>query len=78
MLLEGTTGTARWSATPSLVMRLGAQLELEGGWRLGDLRDPDFFAFGGSGPFAALGIRLTEGTLDSTASFWRERIRREF
>ena len=78
MLLEGTTGTARWSATPSLVMRLGTQLELEGGWRVGDLRDPDFFAFGGSGPFAALGIRLTEGTLDSTASFWRERIRREF
>jgi hypothetical protein len=27
---------------------------------------------------AALGIRLTEGTLDSTASFWREGIRREF
>ncbi len=78
VLLEGTTGTARWSATPSLVMRLGTQLELEGGWRVGDLRDPDFFAFGGSGPFAALGIRLTEGTLDSTASFWRERIRREF
>jgi hypothetical protein len=78
MLLEGTTGMARWSATPSLVMRLGTQLELEGGWRVGDLRDPDFFAFGGSGPFAALGIRLTEGTLDSTASFWRERIRREF
>ncbi len=78
VLLEGTTGTARWSATPSLVMRLSTQLELEGGWRMGDLRDPDFFAFGGSGPFAALGIRLTEGTLDSTASFWRERIRREF
>lgn len=78
MLLEGTTGTARWSAAPSLVVRLNAMLELEGGWRMGDLRDPDFFAFGGSGPFAALGIRLTEGTLDSTASFWRERIRREF
>ncbi|HEX2191310.1 MAG TPA: hypothetical protein VHG51_20535, partial [Longimicrobiaceae bacterium] len=78
MLLEGTTGAARWSATPSLVMRLGPQLEVEGGWRIGDLRDPDFYAFGGSGPFAALGIRLTEGTLASTASFWRERIWREY
>ncbi|HEV2145958.1 MAG TPA: hypothetical protein VGR37_00930, partial [Longimicrobiaceae bacterium] len=77
MLLEGTTGAARWSAAPSLVLRLNPQLELEGGWRVGDLRDPDFFAQGGSGPFAALGIRLTEGTLDSTAAFWRERIRRE-
>jgi uncharacterized repeat protein (TIGR01451 family) len=78
MLLEGTTGTTRWSAAPSLVLRLNPQLEVEGGWRVGDLRDPDFFAQGGSGPFAALGIRLTEGTLDSTAAFWRERIRREF
>ncbi|HEX2094268.1 MAG TPA: SdrD B-like domain-containing protein, partial [Longimicrobiaceae bacterium] len=78
VLVEGTTRTVRWSAAPSLVFRLGPQLELEGGYRLGDLRDPDFYASGGAGFFATLGLRFTEGSLGDAAAFWRQRVAQEF
>jgi hypothetical protein len=76
MLLEGVSGQARWSLAPSLVMGLGPTLELEGGYRFGDLRDPDFANNGGKGFFATLGIRFTESVFSDAAAFWRERITR--
>lgn len=78
MLLEGATRSLRWSAAPSLVLRVHPQLELEGGYRLGTLRDPDFAAGGGAGAFGTLGFRFTEGVLGGAADFWRQRVASEF
>jgi hypothetical protein len=47
---------------------------LETGYRFGALRDPDFAAVGGSGAFASVGFRFTEGSLVNPAAFWRDRI----
>jgi hypothetical protein len=73
-LLEQASGTAPWSVAPSLLMRVGPRLELEGGYRVGDLVDRDFAANGGRGLFASLGVRFTEKLITSPAAFWRERI----
>ena len=74
MLLEQTSGTAPWSVAPSLALRVGPRIELEGGYRMGELLDRDFAANGGSGLFATIGVRLTEGLIGSPAAFWRDRI----
>jgi hypothetical protein len=74
MLLEQSSGTAPWSIAPSLALRVGPRLELEGGYRMGDLLDRDFAANGGSGLFATVGVRFTEKLISSPAAFWRERI----
>lgn len=73
MLLEGISEQARWSLAPSLAVGIGAQLELEGGYRFGDLRDPDFATSGGRGLFATLGVRFTESVFENVAEFWRAR-----
>ena len=74
MLLEQASGAAPWSVAPSAVLRVGPRLELEGGYRMGELRDRDFAANGGSGAFATLGVRFTESLITGPASFWRDRI----
>jgi hypothetical protein len=74
MLLEQASGAAPWSVAPSVALRVGPRLELEGGYRVGALRDRDFAANGGSGAFATIGVRFTEGLITGPASFWRDRI----
>jgi hypothetical protein len=74
MMLEEASGSAPWSVAPSLALRVGPRLELEGGYRMGDLLDRDFAANGGSGLFATVGVRLTEHLLGSPAAFWRDRV----
>jgi hypothetical protein len=46
------------------------------GYRIGNLRDPDFATRGGNGFFLAFGVRVTERTAASAAAFWRERVTR--
>src|SRR5947207_13637283 len=74
MLLEQASSAAPWSVAPSAVLRIGPRLEMEGGYRMGALRDRDFAANGGSGAFATIGVRFTEGLITGPASFWRDRI----
>jgi uncharacterized repeat protein (TIGR01451 family) len=74
MLLEQASSAAPWSVAPSAVLRVGPRLELEAGYRMGALRDPDFAANGGSGAFATIGVRFTESLITGPASFWRDRI----
>lgn len=73
VLHVGTTGDSRWSVAPAVVVDL-AQLELEGGYRFGNLRDIDFAGRGGLGFFASIGVRLTESTVKSAAGIWRGRL----
>jgi hypothetical protein len=74
LLLETASGTEVWNAAPSVVYDFQGRVLLEGGYRFGALRDPDFAAVGGQGAFATVGIRLTENVLASPAAFWRDRI----
>jgi hypothetical protein len=74
MLLEQASSAAPWSVAPSVALRVGPRLEVEGGYRMGALRDRDFAANGGSGVFATVGVRFTEGLITGPASFWRDRI----
>ena len=74
MLIEQASGATPWSVAPSLALRVGPRLEVEGGYRMGDLLDRDFAANGGSGAFATMGVRLTEQLVRSPAAFWRERL----
>jgi hypothetical protein len=74
LLVDAEGGAARWNLAPSLALGIGPQLEVEAGYRLGDLRDADFSAASGTGFFATLGVRFTEKALDDVATFWRRRI----
>jgi hypothetical protein len=74
LLMETASGTKVWNAAPSAVYDFQGRVLLEGGYRFGALRDPDFAAVGGAGAFATIGIRLTENLLASPAAFWRDRI----
>jgi hypothetical protein len=74
MLMETESRTALWNVAPSALYDLQGRLLLEAGYRFGALRDPDFAAVGGSGAFATVGFRFTEGSLASPAAFWRDRI----
>lgn len=76
LLLEATSGTASWSAAPSVVWRADHRMELEAGWRAGPLVDRDFAANARTGLFAAVNLRFTERTLATPAAFWRERVSR--
>lgn len=71
-LYEQSSGVHRWSSAPSALVRLTDQLQLEAGYRLGELRDADFGGSGGA--FASLGLRFTEDAMRSAASFWRDRL----
>jgi outer membrane protein OmpA-like peptidoglycan-associated protein len=74
MLLERTSATTRWDLAPQLYYLPVPVLEVATGYRLGDLRDPDFAVDGGHGWFLTLGARLTEESLSSAAAFWRQRL----
>ena len=72
LLLEHTSGTTRWDAAPQLALSR-AGLEAALGYRVGDLRDPDFSVNGGAGWFLTFGAKLTERSAKSAAEFWRAR-----
>jgi uncharacterized repeat protein (TIGR01451 family) len=74
LLAEQAGGAAPWSLAPSLALRVGPRIEVEGGYRLGELMDRDFAANGGSGVFATVGVRFTENLIGGPAAFWRDRI----
>ena len=73
LLMEHTSGTQRWDAAPSLGLRLINGMEIAGGYRLGDLRDPDFSVRGGHGFFLTVSASLTEKRFPTAADFWRSR-----
>jgi hypothetical protein len=73
MLYEQTSATTRWDAAPQLVVMPAAGIEVAAGYRMGDLRDPDFAVRGGEGWFVTLGATLTEQSVASVAGFWRSR-----
>jgi uncharacterized repeat protein (TIGR01451 family) len=77
LLLDATGRESRWNLAPALVAALGERVEVEGGYRFGNLSDPDFAQQGGRGFYATMGIRFTESVLSSAADFWRERIARD-
>jgi hypothetical protein len=77
VLLDATGRASRWNLAPALVAALGPRVEVEGGYRFGNLIDPDFAQQGGRGFYATLGVRFTENVLTSAADFWRERIARD-
>lgn len=73
LLHVATTDDSRWSVAPAAVVDLG-QIEVEGGYRFGNLQDIDFSGRGGLGFFASIGVRLTEASVRSAAGVWRGRI----
>jgi hypothetical protein len=74
LLVDAEGRNARWNVAPSLALGIGPQLELEAGYRFGDLRDADFSNAADGGFFATLGIRFTEQAFSDVAAFWRQRI----
>jgi hypothetical protein len=74
LLSERTSGTSRYDLAPQLAFLPQQALEVVMGYRLGELRDPDFAVNGGHGWFLTFGARLTEGTLSNAAAFWRNRL----
>ena len=76
VLYSPTAETARWSLAPSLLYELGGTLELEAGWRLGDLEDVDFQRTGASGVFASVQLSFTEEDASGLAAFWKARLER--
>ena len=71
-LLEHSTAETRWDAAPSLVVYPIDALQIEMGYRFGDLRDPDFSVNGGHGFFITIGARVTRRTIENVAGFWRD------
>lgn len=77
MLVDGNGGGTRWNLAPALLRSLGnTGLEIEAGYRFGELEDADFAAQGGKGFYATLNLRFTESLLTDAAQFWRERLGR--
>jgi hypothetical protein len=74
LLVETTSHTQVWNAAPSALYDFQGRVLIEGGYRFGTLRDPDFAATGGPGAFATVGLRLTESAFSNPATFWRDRI----
>jgi hypothetical protein len=73
LLIEHGTHTQRWDAAPSLVLIPINGFEIQGGYRFGDLWDPDFSVRGGQGWFVMFTARLTERVFPTAADFWRPR-----
>jgi hypothetical protein len=73
LLMERTSATERWDAAPSIALRLINGLEIAGGYRFGDLRDPDFSVRGGRGLFLTMSASITERQFLTAADFWRSR-----
>ena len=73
LLIERLSDTRRWDAAPSLILMPTAGFDLAAGYRVGDLRDPDFSVRGGAGWFVTVSVRLTERIVPTAAEFWRAR-----
>jgi hypothetical protein len=73
LLIERTSATQRWDAAPSIALRLINGLEISGGYRFGDLRDPDFSVRGGRGLFLTMSASVSERQFLTAADFWRSR-----
>jgi hypothetical protein len=73
LLRERTAGESRWDLSPSLVTNLPGGLLVQGGYRFGDLQDPDFAVRSGKGWFLTMDLRVTEGLFSDAAGFWRSR-----
>ena len=69
----GTSGEMRWDVAPVLTLTPINASEIAGGYRLGDLRDPDFASNGGQGWFVTLQLRVTES--NPIVDYWRNRMR---
>lgn len=76
LLYSPTADAARWSVAPSLVYELISAVEVEAGYRLGDLDDIDFARSGDSGAFLSLQASFTEEDAGGIAAFWRNRLAR--
>jgi len=72
LLIERTTSESRWDAAPFLIIYPIELLQIEAGYRFGDLTDPDFSAHGGHGFYITIGARVTRGTVENLAEFWRD------
>ena len=72
VLMEHSSATTRWDMAPQLAFS-HAGLEAAVGYRIGDLRDPDFSVNGDAGFFVTFGMKLTERSAKSVAEFWRAR-----
>jgi len=72
LLIEHSSATTRWDMAPQLAFSR-AGLEAAVGYRIGDLRDPDFSVNGGAGFFVTFGVKVTEKSAKSAAEFWRSR-----
>lgn len=72
-LMSALAPGAIWDVAPSVVGRPLEALEIEVGYRFGDLQDPDFAVRSGEGLFLTIGTRITEDLVDSAAAFWRSR-----
>ncbi len=72
-LVERASGTTTWDGSPALAVRPVNGLEVAGGYRFGDLSDPDFSVRGGHGAFVTLSATLTEKLFPTAAAFWRSR-----
>jgi uncharacterized repeat protein (TIGR01451 family) len=75
LLMEGTTGEMRWDVAPVLTVTPLKAFEIASGYRLGDLRDPDFASNGGRGWFVTMQVRVTESVLSPIIDYWRNRMR---
>ncbi|MEE8116694.1 MAG: hypothetical protein V3T28_06270, partial [Gemmatimonadales bacterium] len=75
LLIERMSDSRRWDAAPSLVLIPTNGFEISGGYRFGDLRDPDFAVRGGPGWFVTFSARITE-RIFTAADFWRPRFAR--
>jgi hypothetical protein len=74
LLVDQLTGSQRFDLAPQVVVAPVTGLEVAAGYRFGNLHDPDFAVSGGNGLFLTFGVRFTERTAASAASFWRERL----
>jgi hypothetical protein len=72
VLMEHSSATTRWDMAPQLAFSR-AGLEAAVGYRIGDLRDPDFSVNGGAGFFVTFGAKVTERSAKGVAEFWRGR-----
>ena len=70
LLVEHASATTRWDAAPQLAFSR-AGLEAAVGYRVGDLRDPDFSVNGGPGWFLTFGAKITERSASSRKAMRR-------
>jgi large repetitive protein len=77
VLAESRSGFARWDVSPALGYTLLQGLDVEAGYRFGELRDRDFAPNGRKGWYVTLGMSLTERDGRRVTDFWRQRMERE-